>query len=47
MTSIECKVVNSIETGDHIIFIGEAVNVKRRKSGKKIIQDENGELKGL
>ena len=42
--SIECKVVNSIETGDHVIFIGEAVNFKIRKAGKAIVQAKDGEL---
>ena len=46
MASIECKVTDSLETGDHVVFVGEAVNVKKRKSGKKIIQDESGELAG-
>jgi len=45
IASIECKVVNSLETGDHVIFVGEAVNVKNRGIGKRIIQDERGELK--
>lgn len=46
-TSIECKVVEAKETGDHVLFVGEAVNIKKRKIGKKIIQDERGELRGL
>jgi flavin reductase (DIM6/NTAB) family NADH-FMN oxidoreductase RutF len=45
MASIECRVVNSFETGDHTVFVGEAVNIKKRKSGKKIVQDESGELR--
>jgi len=44
MASIECRVVDSIETGDHVVFVGEALNVRKRKIGRKIIQDERGNL---
>jgi flavin reductase (DIM6/NTAB) family NADH-FMN oxidoreductase RutF len=42
--SIECKVVDSFETGDHVIFAGEAVNIKTRKEGKAIVQTKEGEI---
>lgn len=42
LTSIECKVTNSIEAGDHVLFIGEPVNIKERKKGKRLIQTEEG-----
>jgi flavin reductase (DIM6/NTAB) family NADH-FMN oxidoreductase RutF len=45
MTSIECKVVDSLETGDHILFVGEAVNFNERRQGKSIIQTKEGELR--
>ena len=32
--SIECRVVEEIEAGDHVLFIGEAVNVVKRREGK-------------
>jgi flavin reductase (DIM6/NTAB) family NADH-FMN oxidoreductase RutF len=38
LQSIECKVVDEIEVGDHIIFVGEVQNIKVRKSGKGIYQ---------
>ena len=43
-TSIECMVVDSKETGDHVLFIGRPVNITKRKQGKRIIQTEEGEL---
>lgn len=33
---LECKVVNQVETGDHILFIGEVVNFKLRRYGKRL-----------
>ncbi|MFH1520033.1 MAG: flavin reductase family protein [Candidatus Micrarchaeota archaeon] len=42
--TIECKIVNEIEVGDHIIFAGEVVNVKKRREGKGIYQSKNGFL---
>jgi len=45
LASIECKVVDSFETGDHTLFVGEAVNIRKRKGGTRIIQDERGELR--
>ena len=44
MVSIECKVVDSKEAGDHVLFIGKPVNITRRKQGKRIMQTEEGEL---
>jgi flavin reductase (DIM6/NTAB) family NADH-FMN oxidoreductase RutF len=32
--SIECKVVDEIELGDHVLFVGEAVNVIERRKAK-------------
>ena len=43
--SIECKVVDSKEAGDHVLFIGKPVNIIKRKQGKRIMQTEEGELK--
>ena len=33
--SIECKLVKTVETGDHVIVIGEAVKVHKIKEGAK------------
>lgn len=41
--SIECKVVQEIEIGDHVIFVGEVKNIKIRKEGKGIYE-KGGEL---
>ena len=43
--SIECEVIDSKEIGDHVLFIGKPVNITKRKPGKRIIQNEEGELK--
>lgn len=32
--SIECKLVKEMDLGDHVLFVGEAVNIVRRKEGK-------------
>lgn len=32
--SIECKLVKEIELGDHVLFVGEAVNVVKRRESK-------------
>ena len=36
--SIECKLVGTLKTGDHYLFIGEAVNVKRRRETNGLYQ---------
>ncbi|MCX8147448.1 MAG: flavin reductase family protein [Candidatus Woesearchaeota archaeon] len=35
---IECEVINEVEAGDHVIFIGKAVNLKLKKEGKRVFQ---------
>jgi len=40
---LECRVVNEVEAGDHIIFIGEVLNMKLKKQGKRLFQ-KGGEL---
>lgn len=32
--SIECKLTKEIELGDHVLFVGEAVNVIKRREAK-------------
>jgi flavin reductase (DIM6/NTAB) family NADH-FMN oxidoreductase RutF len=44
LTSIECKIIKSVEAGDHVLFIGKPVNIKQRKKGKRIVQTEEGLL---
>ncbi|MBW2966670.1 flavin reductase family protein [Candidatus Woesearchaeota archaeon] len=38
LSHLECEVVNEIEAGDHIIFIGKILNMKKNKKGKRIYQ---------
>ncbi len=40
--SIECKVVNSFPTGDHITFIGEVVEAVTHKDGDALTLKETG-----
>ncbi len=35
---LECKVVQEIESGDHIIFVGEVLKMELKKTGKRIFQ---------
>ena len=42
--SIECRLVKEIETGDHVLFVGEAVNVIRRKEAKSLYQKQGLEF---
>lgn len=37
---VECRVVKSIEAGDHIVFIGHVENAKFKKEGKRPFQLE-------
>lgn len=38
--SIECRLVDTLKTGDHYVFVGEAVNVKKRREAKGLYQKE-------
>ena len=42
LTSIECRVMKSVEAGDHTLFIGEPLNIRQRRKGKKLIQNGDG-----
>ena len=35
---MECEVINEVDAGDHIIFIGNVVNSKVKKDGKRLFQ---------
>jgi len=37
---IECEVVNEVDAGDHIVFIGKVVNSAVEKGGKRLLQQE-------
>jgi len=40
--SIECRVVKEEEIGDHVLFVGDAVNIVTRKQKKGIYQTKKG-----
>lgn len=35
---LECEVVNEIETGDHIIFVGKVIHSEEKEEGKRLLQ---------
>ncbi len=37
---MECEVINEIEMGDHIIFVGKVLNSEVKKAGKRLMQKE-------
>jgi len=39
---IECEVVQEVEAGDHIIFIGKVVNSHIKEGGKRLLQMAGG-----
>lgn len=41
-TSIVCEVVNEIETGDHVLFVGKVVSVIKRFKAKGLYQVAGG-----
>lgn len=43
---MECEVINEIDTGDHIIFIGKVLNSEIKKSGKRLLQKANDFIGG-
>jgi len=44
LSSIECEFVDELETGDHVMIIGKAVNVVKRKEGKGLYHLGGDEL---
>lgn len=40
--SIECELVNQFEAGDHMILVGKAVKIVKRKESKGIYQSNDG-----
>tara|TARA_Y100000310_G_scaffold161488_1_gene161369 strand:+ start:72 stop:560 length:489 start_codon:yes stop_codon:yes gene_type:complete len=37
---IECEVINEVDAGDHIIFIGKVLNSELKKDGKRLMQKD-------
>ncbi|MBW2974843.1 flavin reductase family protein [Candidatus Woesearchaeota archaeon] len=37
---MECEVINEVDAGDHIIFIGRVLNSELKKAGKRLMQKE-------
>ena len=40
--SIECEVVSEIASGDHVVFVGKAIDVKKRSGAKGLYQARDG-----
>ena len=38
---LECEVVNEVDAGDHILFIGKILNMKMNKQGKRVFQKKD------
>ena len=38
---LECEVVNEVETGDHILFIGKVIKSILKREGKRIFQTDD------
>ena len=38
---IECEVINEVDAGDHIIFVGKVLNSEIKKNGKRLLQRGN------
>ncbi len=41
---IECEVVDEIETGDHVIFVGKILGKRLKEEGKRIFHKDNYEF---
>lgn len=39
---LECEVINEVEAGDHVIFIGKILKTALKKEGKRIFQKQRG-----
>ena len=42
LASLECKIVNSIVVGDHVLFLGEIVEAVSQGAGKILTLEETG-----
>ena len=40
---LECEVINQVDTGDHIMFIGRVVNARLKKTDKRLFLKEHEE----
>ncbi len=45
LASIECEVVEEKEIGDHVLFVGNAKNVIKRKEGRGLYHSGEDEIK--
>lgn len=45
--SIECRLVKEMELGDHVLFVGEAVNVVKRREAKGLYHAGGNEFIGV
>ncbi|MEA2035976.1 MAG: flavin reductase family protein [Nanoarchaeota archaeon] len=39
---IECEVINEVDAGDHIVYIGKVLNSEVKKEGKRLLQQAGG-----
>jgi len=39
---MECEVINEVEAGDHIIFIGKVLKSELKKDEKRLLQSDDG-----
>ena len=37
---LECEVINEVDVGDHILYIGKVLNSDIKKQGKRLLQQE-------
>ena len=35
---LECEVINEVDAGDHIIFVGKVLNSEEKSDGKRLFQ---------
>jgi flavin reductase (DIM6/NTAB) family NADH-FMN oxidoreductase RutF len=45
--SIECELVDEVETGDHVLFVGKAIDVRKRAEAKGLYQVKGLEFTSL
>lgn len=44
LAHLECEIINEIETGDHILFIGKVVHEDEKETGKRIFHTEDDDF---
>ena len=44
---LECEVINQIETGDHILFVGKITKSNQKSEGKRVFHTEGDNFKTI